>query len=86
MKKSLPRAHLIVASGNDEENKIYCSKDGLNIYQVGEPSVGQGSRTDIKELTQKIRDGEITMEDCMFDYPELYVRYSRSFEKCLTQL
>ena len=53
---------------------------------MGEPSVGQGSRTDIKELTQKIRDGEITMEDCMFDYPELYVRYSRSFEKCLTQL
>ena len=48
---------------------------------MGEPSVGQGSRTDIKELTQKIRDGEITMEDCMFDYPELYVRYSRSFEK-----
>lgn len=81
MKKSLPRAHLIVANGSDEENKIYCSKDGVNIYEVGEISVGQGSRTDIKELTQKIRDGEITLEDCMFDYPELYVRYSRSFEK-----
>lgn len=81
LKKSLPRAHLIVAAGSDQENLNYCSKDGLNIYQVGEPSVGQGSRTDIKELTQKIRDGEITLEECMFDYPELYVRYSRSFEK-----
>lgn len=81
LKKSLPRAHLIVASGNDEQNKNYCSKDGHNIYEVGEPSEGQGSRTDIKLLTQLIRDGKITMEDCMFDYPELYVRYSRSFEK-----
>jgi len=81
IKKYLPRAHFIVANGSDEENLIYCTKDGKNIKQVGVPSVGQGSRTDIKELAQKIKDGEITLEECMFEYPELYVRYSRSLEK-----
>lgn len=81
LKKILPRAKLIVAMGNDQHNFDYCSKEGKNIYQVGEPSVGQGARTDISELTNKIRNQEITMEDIMFDYPDLYLRYSRSLEK-----
>ena len=81
MKKSLPRAHLIIAQGTDKENKEYCSKDNTNIYEVGECRVGQGSRTDIKELALKIKSKELTLEDCMFEYPELYVRYSRSLEK-----
>lgn len=78
--KSMPRAHFLVANGSDEQNKTYCSK-GSNIYEVGECSVGQGTRTDIKDLAKLIKDKEITLEDCMFEYPELYVRYSRSLEK-----
>jgi len=81
MKKSLTRAHLTVANGSDEQNKKYCSKENTNLYEIGEISVGQGSRTDIKEISQKIKNGEITLEECMFDYPELYVKYSRSLEK-----
>ena len=81
LKKTLPRAHLQVAMGNDKQNLEYCSKQGVNLFQIGEPSVGQGARTDITELSKKIRDGEITLEECMFDYPELYVKYSRSLEK-----
>jgi len=81
LKKSLPRAHLLVANGTDEENKKYCSKDNTNIYEVGTPRVGQGQRTDIKDISQKIKNREITIEDCMFDYPEMYLRYSRSLEK-----
>lgn len=81
MKKSLPRAHLIIANGTDSENKDYCTKEGVNIYEVGELSIGQGNRSDIEEVTKLIRDGEITLEDLMFEYPKLYVKYSRSFEK-----
>ena len=81
MKKHLPRAHLTVANGSDQQNKDYCGKDGTNLYEIGEVSVGQGSRTDIKELAQKIKDREVTIEDCMFEYPELYVRYNRALEK-----
>jgi len=81
MKKNLCRAHLIVANGTDEQNKAYCSKESNNIYEVGEISVGQGSRQDIKEISQKIKNGDITLEECMFDYPEIYVKYSRALEK-----
>jgi len=81
MKQYLPRANLRVANGSDKDNLVYCSKDATNIYQIGEPSEGQGKRNDIHELVLKIKNKEITMEEVMFDYPELYVRYSRSIEK-----
>jgi len=91
MKKHLCRAHFRVANGSDEQNKVYVSGDCMskdkykppsqNIYEIGEISVGQGSRSDIKEIAKKIKDREITLEDLMFDYPDMYVKYSRSFEK-----
>ena len=81
MKFFMARAHYIVANGSDLENKTYCSKQGVNIYEVGEPSIGQGKRTDIKEIATLIKSGEITITDLMFDYPDMYLRYSRSFEK-----
>nr|WPR18720.1 MAG: replication polyprotein [Owegonang virus 19] len=79
-KHFLPRAHFSVAMGTDEQNYEYCSKDG-DFVEIGTKSVGQGSRTDIKDVANLIKSGEITMMDLMFDYPELYVKYSRSFEK-----
>lgn len=81
MKKMLPRAHIAVANGSDTQNKEYCSKEGNLLFEYGEPSVGQGQRTDIKEITAKIKSKEITLEEIMFDYPEMYLKYSRSFEK-----
>ena len=92
MSKSLTRARLVRANGDDADNKRYISGgyDGKppsqNIYEVGEISVGQGARTDIKEIAKKIKDREITLEDLMFDYPEMYVRYSRSFEKMFSAI
>lgn len=80
MTKSLVRAHLTVANGSDLDNQKYCSK-GDNIYEVGEVAVGQGTRTDIKELAQKIKNKELSEIDVMFDYPDLYMKYSRSIEK-----
>jgi len=80
LRKTVPRAHWIVAGGSDLDNQTYCSK-GTNIYEVGVPRVGQGSRTDLKEITDQIKKKEITLEDLMFEYPETYLRYSRSLEK-----
>lgn len=81
LKKSIPRGHFIVANGSDEENRTYCSKDGVNIKEVGQISVGQGTRTDIKLIASLIKNQEITLQELMFEYPDMYVRYSRSFEK-----
>lgn len=80
MKKALVRAHLTVANGSDEENKKYCSKDGDVLLEQGTPSE-QGKRSDIKEIANMIKNREITLEELMFEYPDMYLRYSRAFEK-----
>lgn len=80
MKKYLSRAHIIVANGDDRENFEYCSK-GNDYKEWGEQSAGQGKRNDLKEIADLIKSGDITITDLMFDYPDMYVKYSRSFEK-----
>lgn len=80
IKKSLPRANLQVAAGDDLQNKTYCSKDGNVLYEVGTPSA-QGKRTDIKQIADLIKTHSITLDELMFEYPDMYVKYSRSFEK-----
>lgn len=80
LRKTVPRAHWIVAMGSDIDNQKYCSK-GTNIYEVGEPRVGQGTRTDLKNITDKIRSKELPLDQLMFEYPETYLKYSRSLEK-----
>lgn len=80
IKKFLSRANIQVAKGTDLENQAYCSKQG-DFEEWGQVSVGQGSRTDIKEIAELIKTKQITMEDLMFEYPDMYVKYSRSFEK-----
>jgi len=79
-KKYLSRAHIEVSGGTDEDNYQYCSKQG-DFKEWGEKSIGQGSRTDIKEIASLIKSGDITLMDIMFDYPDMYLKYSRSFEK-----
>lgn len=78
--KYLTRARISVAGGNDHQNQTYSSKDGNLLFEYGEPKE-QGKRNDIKQLAQLIKGNQITQEDVMFDYPELYMRYSRSIEK-----
>lgn len=80
IKKYIPRAHIEVSGGTDEDNFNYCSKQG-DYKEWGEKSIGQGNRTDIKEIANLIKSGDITLMDIMFDYPDMYLKYSRSFEK-----
>jgi len=91
MKFYLPRAHFKVCDKGDEANQRYCiggivKPDGTwkplsnNVVEVGKLSK-QGARNDIKKIAQMIKNGEITLDELMFDYPLEYVKYSRSFEK-----
>ncbi len=91
MKFYLPRAHLSPANGSDKDNLRYIQgpydKDGKvkpynpDAIVIGVPQEGQGKRNDINELATLIRNGDITQTNVMFEYPELYMRYSRSIEK-----
>jgi len=80
VKTFLSRAHIEVAGGTDEQNFVYCSKQG-DFKEWGQKSDGQGRRNDIREVANLIKSGDITPTDIMFDYPDLYLKYSRSFEK-----
>lgn len=84
-KKQLPRAHFIPANGSDHSNKEYCGKEENILFEIGEPSA-QGSRTDIKEITELIKKEEITLDDIMWDYPDMYLRYHRAFEKMFNSM
>lgn len=79
VKKYLPRANLRIAFGDDLENQSYCSKDG-DFFEIGEVSE-QGKRNDIASVAELIRNNEITLTDVMFEYPQIYMKYSRSIEK-----
>lgn len=80
LKKFLSRGHIEAANGDDRHNYDYCSKQG-KFKEWGQKSDGQGKRTDIKEIANLIKSGDITLNDIMFDYPDMYLKYSRSFEK-----
>lgn len=80
LQKFLTRARICVAGGNDFQNQKYCSEDGNLLFEYGEPTE-QGKRNDIRDLAQLIKSNQVSQVDVMFDYPELYMKYSRSIEK-----
>jgi len=79
MRKFVPRAHLEVAKGNDAQNRLYCSKSGTNVFEIG--VVGeQGKRSDLATISKMIKNKEISFEDVMWTYPEQYARCHRAFK------
>lgn len=62
LKKKVPRAHIEVAKGNAEQNKIYCSKEKV-LYEDGDLPK-QGKRTDISTIKECIENGA-NMEECL---------------------
>lgn len=78
--KLLPRAHLKVANGSGIDNKIYCSKEGNILLEIGEPPQ-QGARTDLKEILLDVKKNKMTVAQICEKYPEIVLRYSRGIEK-----
>lgn len=60
-RKYLPRAHLEIAKGTDEQNRTYCSKDGE--YKEYGTMKKQGRRTDLDEVKELIETGENKMRN-----------------------
>lgn len=53
IKKQFPRAHIEVAKGSDEQNRLYCSKEKI---MREEGNIGQqGRRNDLSILTEEIK-------------------------------
>lgn len=72
---------LQMASGTYGENIDYSEKEGRRIDIVGEPSPGQGNRSDLKEICDQLGAGTTTTEALVVDHPNLYHQYARTFHK-----
>lgn len=77
------QVHCESARGTAHENIAYCSKEEGRIegpWSYGEPSAGQGHRTDISECKDLIDAGadDLTVAGTYF---ESWCRYERSFNK-----
>jgi len=69
---------ILKADASAEENKAYCMKeDPHNFWEYGNISLcGAGARTDLTEVTCRIKDGT-DIETIAYDYSEEYVKYAR---------
>jgi len=84
LKKDLTKAHLEPMKGTIQDSITYCSKpEGMFIpyEQIGDLPPGQGARTDLKELGERIRNGETTVKKILEEDPTKYHQYGRTLEK-----
>jgi len=72
---------LITARGNGSQNRIYCTKaDPNSFWEHGDASsTGAGARTDLMEITSKIKQGQ-SLVSIAFEHPVEWVRHSRGFK------
>lgn len=84
MKKLLARAHWEKAKGSSKSASDYCKKDG-DWQEIGELSVGQGYRTDLIAIKDKIESGAKEAEIADQHFAQ-WVVYRRSFQAYATLL
>ncbi|AXQ66087.1 MAG: putative viral replication protein [Circoviridae sp.] len=68
------RAHIERARGNDEQNKIYCTKEETYL-EVGSPQF-QGKRNDLGRAVAALESGS-SLSEVARTNPEVFIRYGR---------
>jgi len=71
--------HVEVAMGSAEQNKTYCSKDGI-FLEFGTP-LKQGVRTDLSDVIAAIASGS-SMTELWQDHPEVMIKYGGGIRSC----
>lgn len=72
---------LQIARGTFQENLEYSKKEDGRFETHGEPSAGQGARTDLKEIRDKLTAGETTVDELVLQNPEIFHTYGRTLQK-----
>lgn len=70
--------HFQIANGSCDQNIAYCTKEASRLagpYRMGEPSMGQGSRTDLLRATQVLREHGI--KRVAEEHPTVFVKYHK---------
>ena len=78
--------HLSVAKGNEEQNKLYCTKEDSRIdgpweHGIYDPLAGkQGSRSDIIAAANSMQQG-MSLPQLALTYSDLFIRYPSGMER-----
>lgn len=82
--KNLPRAHIEITKGSNQQAIDYCRKDQNIIFEHGEIPIKPGKRTDLDDVRRAVQEGE-DMVSIINNYPANYqaLRYA---EKIRTYL
>lgn len=76
MKNYFPKCHIELSKGSLKANELYCSKDGKTTTR-GVPAVDtQGTRSDLIEVMQSVRDG-ISTADLYESHYSVMAKYPR---------
>lgn len=78
LKGFIPRAHIEEAKGDDNDNKVYCSKDG-KFREFGEPQ-RPGKRNDLSNVVDAIKSGKRVAEIAM-EHSNTFVKYHRGLRE-----
>lgn len=82
---ALPEAHFEPAKGTPEQNRVYCTKDGIFVEE-GEMVAGQGARSDLNAVVTAIRQQGYSMKRVAEEFPEVYIRTYRGIKAWKTEV
>lgn len=77
--------HYEQAMGSAEQNVTYCSKEDKEALTFGEPSVGQGARSDLVTMFQAVKEG-VTGEGLVALDPAKWAVHRKALEEYRTML
>lgn len=75
LSRTLRRAHLQIARGTPEQNRVYCSKD-RDFTEWG-TCPRQGRRTDLEEVSKDIISKGLRIDEVISEFPHMVVKYPR---------
>lgn len=73
--------HIEPAKGTAQQNITYCSKDGTFV-EGGERPKGQGKRTDLDDVCDKINSGS-SLNEIANEFPVSFIKYSTGIQKLM---
>lgn len=73
------KSHMEIMKGDFTDNEKYCSKEQHFTHFGSVPK--QGRRVDLEEITAKIKEGKISVDEIALSQPIVFHQYGRTLER-----